>query len=38
MKLFARFSITQLLLTIKLFLTNVLFFLAKCFFKQFSAF
>ena len=37
MKLFARFSITQLLLTIKLFLTNVLFFLAKCFFKQFSS-
>ena len=27
------FSITQLLLTIKLFLTSVLFFLAKCFFK-----
>ncbi len=35
MKLFARFSITQLLLTIKLFLTNVLFFLVKCCFKQF---
>ena len=33
MKLFARFSITQLLLTIKLFLINVLFFLVKCFFQ-----